>query len=336
VLAQNSVADGLYAAWEMTKAPSRITITDNKANKAPNGIRQKLYSAPRSGWFPVNISIGKSTKDTTPVPSSPSIQTSSIPSSLIVEEETRDSIVQQETIKTIQWKMSINCLTIRMCDKLQIDTWFSATKVKEYTTIVYETIADLNSAIRKEKTISDVLYSLTLSPQGSNRRWRWGSQTIQLYTKEIKNSNEFRNVLIHELAHSIDLGVVIGSGALIDDRFLLWNKPQFNRNDASLSFYEISWVNSSTRKGDAWYIDFVSGYGMTNPYEDFAESTTLFLLHNATFKAMSAQSPALAKKYTYLYELFGWFSFAKDIKNTKKVLDNTSRRPRDISKISYE
>lgn len=45
--------------------------------------------------------------------------------------------------------------------------------------------------------------------------------------------------------------------------------------------------------------DFVSGYAMTNKYEDFGESFTFFLFHNDEFAKRAKQSKTLQAKYTF-------------------------------------
>lgn len=73
---------------------------------------------------------------------------------------------------------------------------------------------------------------------------------------------------------------------------------------------------------------------MTSPYEDFAESWNMFLWHNTAFKVMAKESPQLAAKYQFFADIFGTFSFAKDVQNAKKVIGQPTRRPRDTSTIS--
>jgi hypothetical protein len=48
--------------------------------------------------------------------------------------------------------------------------------------------------------------------------------------------------------------------------------------------------------------DFVSGYAMTNKYEDFAETFTYFVMHNQDFLTKSQDSDILAQKYNFFSE----------------------------------
>ena len=48
--------------------------------------------------------------------------------------------------------------------------------------------------------------------------------------------------------------------------------------------------------------DFVSGYALTNDYEDFAESLTMFVLFNEEFAQRAQKNEALKKKYLFLQD----------------------------------
>ena len=51
---------------------------------------------------------------------------------------------------------------------------------------------------------------------------------------------------------------------------------------------------------------FVSGYAATNQYEDFAESFTMYIFHNAAFRARASKQIYLQKKYDFLNQkVFG-------------------------------
>lgn len=97
------------------------------------------------------------------------------------------------------------------------------------------------------------------------------------------SDEEFLSVLIHEFAHYIDIYALPGS----------------HFGDESQKFYDISWESVSVMKKGLDGSDFVSGYAMTNKYEDFAESYTYYVLHNKDFSKKSQKSKILAKKYDF-------------------------------------
>jgi len=56
--------------------------------------------------------------------------------------------------------------------------------------------------------------------------------------------------------------------------------------------------------------DFCSGYGMTNPFEDFAECFNLYLNHNSYFAYLAKNNNALADKYNFFANIFdGYYLF---------------------------
>jgi len=91
-------------------------------------------------------------------------------------------------------------------------------------------------------------------------------------------------------------------------------------SDPSVGFYEISWETSTKRKKDADRRDFVSGYAMTNVFEDFAESYLFYRLHGDKFRRIMSQSEALRKKYDFLKEkVFNGEEFQTDHTDTTFV-----------------
>jgi hypothetical protein len=79
--------------------------------------------------------------------------------------------------------------------------------------------------------------------------------------------------------------------------------------------------------------DFVSGYSMTNKYEDFAESFTYYVLHNKDFLEKSRKSNILRKKYNF----FNLVLLKSEVfKNTdfseKNIIKDYYR---DITKINF-
>ena len=128
---------------------------------------------------------------------------------------------------------------------------------------------------------------------------------------------ESLSVTIHEFWHFLDL-------------YILEKKVT---KDISDFFYEISWINTTTLKPSMEQKDFVSGYSMTNKYEDFAESFTYYILHNNDFYEKSLLSETLKKKYDF----FSDYIFRNDEfkTNSYKTINYISDYYRDITKIEY-
>lgn len=156
------------------------------------------------------------------------------------------------------------------------------------------------------KTFYDEI-KIDLNEEKSDIRWKMKSRSIIMYWVNDLWSMEFSSVFIHEFWHFIDL-------------YFLKN---FLNSDISQKFYEISWDWAKIIKWGQSTGDFVSGYSMTNKYEDFAETFTYYVLHNNDFVAKIKNSSVLEKKYdffsnyifkenSFLWTDFWWEEFIKD------------------------
>ena len=106
-------------------------------------------------------------------------------------------------------------------------------------------------------------------------------------------------------------------------------------NDKSLDFYKISWEDDKTMKDDADKLDFVSGYAMTDPFEDFAESYAYYILHGTEFRLLTRYNQEIKQKYNYLKnEVFAGNEFI----NGNPVITNMkiSSRDYDVTVLPYD
>lgn len=145
------------------------------------------------------------------------------------------------------------------------------------------------------------------------------------------DENEFVGVLIHETAHNVDYDYLVPSENKIVSDFKDGSHYLYT-TDPSIDFYQISWENETTLKKTANNFDFVSGYAMSDPFEDFAETYTYYVLHNADFKALTASSPDLYAKYHFMkYKVFNGVEF--DTGDDEVSMNN---RPWDTTLLSYD
>lgn len=143
---------------------------------------------------------------------------------------------------------------------------------------------------------------------------------------------EFAAVFVHEIGHVVDLGYLKETNENTLSTFEDFGRPVY-LTDPSLDFYRISWLDDKTRKSAANNLDFVSGYAMTDPFEDFAESYVYYVLHGNDFKVMAQSSPALMAKYLFMRDhVFDGQEFGMD----DGKLDNVNRRVWDITKLAYD
>jgi hypothetical protein len=129
--------------------------------------------------------------------------------------------------------------------------------------------------------------------------------------------SEFLAVGVHEFSHFYDLYVLVRKNGI----------------DISDYFYDIAWEDTRIIKASLNQRDFVSGYAMTNKYEDFAESYTYYVFHNSDFFKRSRESNILMQKYDF---------FSKYIFPNNEFLDGllySASEPknyyRDVTKISF-
>ncbi|MBN2087601.1 putative zinc-binding metallopeptidase [Candidatus Peregrinibacteria bacterium] len=141
---------------------------------------------------------------------------------------------------------------------------------------------------------------------------------------------EMVGVLVHETGHNVDYAYLAPEKEEVESTFMDGSYPLYI-TDPSIDFYQISWESDTKMKKTASNMDFVSGYAMSDPFEDFAETYTYYVLHNEDFKALSASSPSLEAKYRFMkYNVFNGQEF-----NTGKSEVSLNTRPWDTTVLSY-
>jgi hypothetical protein len=146
---------------------------------------------------------------------------------------------------------------------------------------------------------------------------------------------EFRALFIHELGHVFDLSeepdCFGGTKTSGESEFYDGKTPLYN-DDPNLDFYRISWRNAKYTRSGVAAADFVSGYAMTDPFEDFAESFAYFMLQNRTFLERARHNEALAQKYAW----FVRHMFDGSIPQVATGKHNwNGRMPWDVTKLGY-
>lgn len=169
-------------------------------------------------------------------------------------------------------------------------------------------------AIEKMLSVLDI----ELYKEKADVRWRMQNKKVKMFWLYHMQIGEFLAVWIHEFSHFLDLYIL----------------KKVNWIDISDYFYDISWDDIKIMKPWLTQEDFVSGYAMTNRYEDFAESFTYFTLHNEDFNEKAKKSSYLKAKYDF----FSNYVFDSKEFNDLWIIRNDSEIKdyyRDITKISY-
>lgn len=144
-----------------------------------------------------------------------------------------------------------------------------------------------------------------------------------ILSSRISTDSERMKVFVHELGHIVDIHF-LHKGLL---------------GDPSDRFYDISWDAYNIKKKGMKMGDFVSGYALSNKYEDFAESFSFYVFHNDTFRERALRNTSLRKKYdffkTYVFdrEEFIGTSFGNGV--LKSYNWDTTRIPVDMKKYLY-
>ncbi|MDD2745054.1 MAG: hypothetical protein PHU93_00815 [Candidatus Gracilibacteria bacterium] len=157
-------------------------------------------------------------------------------------------------------------------------------KVLTSTTPARVLIANYKALLASPKFESKVTpITLELVDDRTEPRGRMTTEMISLVVPLATPSESFK-VFAHELGHVVDIQYL---------------KPGRFSSDDSDKYYDISWLDVSTKKPKMGLKDFVSGYAMTNKYEDFGESFNYYLFHNNDFAKRAKSSVVLQNKYNF-------------------------------------
>jgi len=165
-------------------------------------------------------------------------------------------------------------------------------QLKHCASLVYRTLS-----VMPPETVGQVK-NLTLYFNSTGRRGLGGGSTIILRCQDVTDE-ELVSVLVHELGHIADTGVLTGNAESEKSEFMDGENHVYE-NDPSLPFYRISFQNEANLKSSSTPDDFVSGYAMTDPYEDFAETYNYYILHGDHFRDMISKNSKLKAKYIFM------------------------------------
>lgn len=242
----------------------------------------------------------------------------------IQEDKEYIEIKLEENIWT--WKLDIDTITLTWSELSQLieENYTSAAaftfkyipnsfenKTVDFSKIFWEFL--------QSKIMKSMIHNLDIQLHEDlvDVRGKMKKRSVNLYGYTQKKKTEYFSVAVHELAHFLDI-------------YFLEKKVY---QDFSDTFYKISWENTKVIIPWQSQSDFVSGYAMTNKYEDFAESFTYYVLHNDDFLRKTLASKQLSEKYDF----FNNFLLKNKFTNTDFSIDNTVQDYyRDITKIEID
>lgn len=160
------------------------------------------------------------------------------------------------------------------------------------------------------------------------RRGLGGGSTMILRAVDVSR-DEFISLFVHELGHSVDLGML--GGISTEETEFYDGVIPITTDDPSLDFYRISWASATEGLEGVRPEDFVSGYAASDAFEDFAESYVYYVLHGREFRERKKVNNTLAKKYEFIKMLFVGQEFdTGDADNLKNGV------PWDITKLALD
>lgn len=239
----------------------------------------------------------------------------------IINEDTHDSAI------TIQ----DNCLeNDPLCKKIEIQEQEDMLPYKNQLHTTTYFINDNQVVIKK---IIDSIKKITIKNDDSEKRWYATRDTIVLNLWSINDLKEFQNLSAHELWHIFDLWTIQWKSKAKSKLFTEFNKAVFSIDDPSILFYKISRESEKVRKKTATKKNFCSWYGMTNPFEDFAECFNLFINNQKFFRLIANKDRSLAQKYNFIATLLQWQYLEKNTQAIALLKEDTNRRPWDTTKL---
>lgn len=158
--------------------------------------------------------------------------------------------------------------------------------------------------------VTQISTGLSIMPQGFDQRLRnlyivYGDPNMRRGMSGVGvvfmkgEEVDFFRVLVHEFGHAWDLHREVNSGEkspFYDGEYRLYSA------DPSVQYYQLSWANNYDRTADLE--GFASTYGMSDPFEDFAEAFALYVMQNETFSTWQRGNSVLAKKYDFFQGIF--------------------------------
>lgn len=190
-------------------------------------------------------------------------------------------------------------------------------------------ISDKN-ALKKDflQSVSSIQINET-----EGKRWYATRDKVVINIWNIYSDDEFHQISTHELWHVADLWFLQWTSTQKDKNYTEFKKSVFAINDPSLAFYKLSRDNETIRKSTAKKQNFCSIYGMSDPFEDFAECFNLYLNHNKLFKFLAQKDTILGRKYNFLASMFKGNYINADTANISLIKNKVTERVRDTTKI---
>lgn len=233
-----------------------------------------------------------------------------------------------------QLKYQVLCFSdFDLCMKTKYSGTFSARDKFMYLASNYYVINTIRQNIQIWLDINEQLEKIEINSDYWATRWSANRDSVTINMWGVFSYVEYLSLISHELWHVVDLWIIRWYSSQKDENFTEFGRAVFSIDDPSLMYYALSRNSETVRKSESTKEDFCSGYGMTDPFEDFAECHNLYLNHNEIFKERAKTNEIMRQKYNFLANLYNgkyMFSSSSDL---VKYDTNSSRRPWDTTKM---
>ncbi len=226
------------------------------------------------------------------------------------------------------------CESINICNKIVFQWNFLDTEKYIYTKIISKVVQFIDDNGNQSNNIKEVINTIEVSKENGDRRGYATRDSIIFNLWSVKSNKEFIELSTHEMGHITDLGYIQWISSKKDKKYTEFGNIVFATDDLSLSFYKFSRDSETIRKAEAKKKDFCSGYGMSDPFEDFSECFNLYTNHNSFFKQIAKTNPVLKKKYNFIASIFNGQYIWTNNKDLLLIKENPTRRPRDTTKLN--
>lgn len=206
---------------------------------------------------------------------------------------------QQEDYTSI---LASYCQEFLSCGRIHSESSLSTSQQSYYKLLSLKILTFIDSQLILDKSLQSTATIRLQHKKHEERRWYATHETIVINTYNL-DALEFYEVLVHELGHIIDLGLLKWNSRKLDPDYTEFQKKVFAIDDPSLKYYQISRENEWLKKRNIQTKDFCSRYGSSDPFEDFAECFNLYINHNSYFKALSNSNAILQEKYNFIANL---------------------------------
>lgn len=211
-----------------------------------------------------------------------------------------------------------------ICNKIsRAGTFTDNDKSLKFAYITY-LLKRLDASITRWKDPSKALLAMLINEKSWVRRWSASRTTVTINLWWMKYDNEFFQVISHEMWHIVDLWGLQWTSNQKSQNFTEFNKSVFALDDPSLEYYKYSRTSETVRKSWMTKEDFCSWYGMSDPFEDFAECHNLYLNHHDYFRKIAMNNSTMKNKYNFLSNLYGW-KYINDSEAKYENRDNSYR-----------